>query len=46
MAYQLPELAKPEAPEKNEVVLIANGDLRLSATRCAGPHKKQWKKPS
>ncbi len=33
MAYKLPEIAEPEAPKKKEVVLIANGDLRLSANQ-------------
>ena len=46
MAYQLPELAEPEAPEKNEVVLIANGDLRLSANQMCWPAQEAMKKPS
>ena len=37
MAYALPELAEPEAPRENEVVLIANGDLRLSANQMCWP---------
>lgn len=31
--YQLPELAAPAKIKKNEVLLIANGDLRLSANQ-------------
>ncbi len=44
MAYQLPELAQPEAPEKNEVVLIANGDLRLSANQMCWPAQEAMEK--
>ena len=44
MAYQLPELAEPEAPEKNEVVLIANGDLRLSANQMCWPAQEAMEK--
>ena len=44
MAYTLPELATPEAPKKNEVVLIANGDLRLSANRMCWPAQKAMEK--
>ena len=44
MAYKLPELAEPEAPKKNEVVLIASGDLRLSANRnCWGAQRDMEK---
>ena len=44
MAYKLPLLAEPEAPKKNEVVLIANGDLRLSANRMCWPAQKAMEK--
>ncbi len=44
MAYQLPELAEPEAPKKNEVVLIANGDLRLSANQMCWPAQEAMEK--
>ena len=44
MTYQLPELAEPEAPEKNEVVLIANGDLRLSANQMCWPAQEAMEK--
>ena len=44
MAYQLPELAEPEAPQKNEVVLIANGDLRLSANQMCWPAQEAMEK--
>ncbi|MCY3868057.1 MAG: fucose isomerase, partial [Gemmatimonadetes bacterium] len=44
MAYQLPERAEPEAPEKNEVVLIANGDLRLSANQMCWPAQEAMEK--
>lgn len=44
MAYQLPELAEPETPEKNEVVLIANGDLRLSANQMCWPAQEAMEK--
>ena len=44
MAYTLPELATPEAPKKNEVVLIANGDLRLSVNRMCWPAQKAMEK--
>ncbi|MCE2435887.1 MAG: fucose isomerase, partial [Candidatus Latescibacteria bacterium] len=44
MTYQLPKLAEPEAPEKNEVVLIANGDLRLSANQMCWPAQEAMEK--
>ena len=44
MTYQLPELAEPEAPEKNEAVLIANGDLRLSANQMCWPAQEAMEK--
>ena len=44
MTYQLPELAEPEALEKNEVVLIANGDLRLSANQMCWPAQEAMEK--
>jgi len=33
MAYQLPELTSPEPVSDNEAILIASGDLRLSANQ-------------
>ncbi len=30
----------------NQVLLVASGDLRLSATAYAGPLKRRWRKPS
>lgn len=33
MAYQLPQIETPAPPEPNTAVLIANGDLRLSANQ-------------
>ena len=44
MAYKLPELAEPEASKKNEVILIASGDLRLSANRMCWPAQKAMEK--
>ncbi|MCZ6632509.1 MAG: fucose isomerase [bacterium] len=44
MPYKLPELAKPQLPQKNEVVLIANGDLRLSANRVCWPAQRDMEK--
>ena len=44
MAYKLPELAEPEAPTKNEVVLIASGDLRLSANRNCWAAQREMEK--
>jgi len=33
MAYQLPQIETPAQPEPNTAILIANGDLRLSANQ-------------
>ena len=40
-AYQIPKLATVPKPPKNEVILIANGDLRLSANQVCWPAQKQ-----
>ena len=42
--YKLPEIAIPDPPKKKEVILIANGDLRLTANRNCWAAQKDMEK--
>jgi len=39
--YKIPKLSKPSRMKSNQVLLIANGDLRLSANRECWPEQKK-----
>lgn len=39
--YKLPKLAKPKKPKRCQVLMIASGDLRLSANRAGWPAQEQ-----
>ena len=39
--YTLPQLDKPAQAGKNDVLLVANGDLRLSANQKCWPAQKE-----
>jgi L-fucose isomerase-like protein len=41
MAYQLPEIPKPPKAKKKQVMLVASGDLRLSANQNCWPAQKE-----
>ncbi|MCH5374360.1 MAG: fucose isomerase [Planctomycetes bacterium] len=40
-AYQIPQLAKPPAAGPKDVILVANGDLRLSANQKCWPAQQE-----
>ncbi len=44
MPYQLPELKRPSRAGKKDVLLVANGDLRLSANQVCWPAQKEMEK--
>ena len=39
--YQVPTLAKPPKAKKKQVLLVASGDLRLSANQTCWPAQKE-----
>lgn len=41
MNYEIPKLSKPSKTKKNEVLLVASGDLRLSANQVCWEAQKQ-----
>ncbi len=42
--YRIPELKEPPAPRPNEAVLVASGDLRLSANQMCWPAQEAMEK--
>ncbi len=44
MPYKLPEVTHLDPPRKNEAILIASGDLRLSANRMCWPAQREMEK--
>ncbi|GIX07404.1 MAG: hypothetical protein KatS3mg115_1807 [Candidatus Poribacteria bacterium] len=43
-AYRIPTVAEPRRPEPDEILLVANGDLRQSANRVCWPAQAEMEK--
>ena len=40
--YVFPKMSKPHKVKKNQVLLVASGDLRPRPTKCVGPPSRRW----